>query len=64
MSKFLSVRSLASRGNNEQFGCTANDNFIGALELISEFDLFLAQHIDKYGCEGKKNSVLFKLNYL
>lgn len=46
---FLSERGLAFRGEDELFGSSKNGNFMGILELVSEFDPFLAQHIEKHG---------------
>lgn len=31
-----------------------NGNYLGILELISEFDPFLKEHISKYGKQGKR----------
>lgn len=39
----------------ERFGSLQNGNFLGLLELISQFDPFLAGHISKYGNSGKGN---------
>lgn len=50
--KFLSVRGLPFHGDNEHFGSTSNGLYLGCLELISEYDPFLAQHISKYGNKG------------
>lgn len=53
------VRSLAAaglplRGHYEKFGSTHNcGNFIMCIELISEFDPFLAAHISKHGNPGQ-----------
>lgn len=53
------VRSLAAaglplRGHFERFGTTHNcGNFIMCIELIAEFDPFLASHISKYGNPGQ-----------
>jgi len=47
--KSLSSRELSFRGDNEIFGSTHNGNFMMAIELIVEFDPFLAQHIKTYG---------------
>lgn len=57
--KALTSRGLALRGDNEIFGSNRNGNFLMALELISEFDPFLAKHIEKYGNCGSGNT-----NYL
>ena len=52
-------RNLAFRGSNEKFGTESNGNFIGLLELIAQFDPFLAEHIKNYGDSGSR-----KTNYL
>ncbi|XP_038637303.1 zinc finger MYM-type protein 1-like [Scyliorhinus canicula] len=41
--------------NAGKFGSLQNGNFLGLLELISQFDPFLAGHILKYGNSGKGN---------
>uniref|UniRef100_H2YLB1 HAT C-terminal dimerisation domain-containing protein n=1 Tax=Ciona savignyi TaxID=51511 RepID=H2YLB1_CIOSA len=46
--KFLCVRGLAFRGNNELIGSSNNGNYLGILELLSEYDTFLAEHISKH----------------
>ena len=51
----LAERGLAFRGTEERFGSLQNGNFLGLLELISQFDPFLAGHISKYGNSGKGN---------
>lgn len=53
--KFLAVRGLPFRGDNQELGSTSNGLYLGCLELISEFDPFLAQHFTKYGNKGKGN---------
>ncbi|KAF2882158.1 hypothetical protein ILUMI_24014 [Ignelater luminosus] len=45
--KYLSVRGLAFRGYKEIFGSPHNGNFIGALELLAEFDPFMREHIQQ-----------------
>ena len=45
-------RNLAFRGSNEKFGAESNGNFIGLLELIAQFDPFLAECIKNYGDSG------------
>jgi len=32
-----------------------NDNYLGIIELISQFDPFLIEHILKYGSQGTEN---------
>lgn len=51
--KFLASRGLAFRGDNEILGSQNNGNYLGCLELISEFDPFLADHIQNCGNRGK-----------
>lgn len=45
--KFLSIRGLAFRGSEEVFGSPHNGNFMGALELLAEFDPFIREHIEQ-----------------
>lgn len=49
----MSSRGLSFRKDIEIFGSTHNGNFMMAIELIAEFDPFLAQHIKTYGHLGK-----------
>lgn len=51
--KFLSVRGLAFRGDNELLGSSSNGNYLGLMELIAEFDPFLKEHLEKYGQKGR-----------
>lgn len=51
--KMLSTRGLAFRGKNETFGSPQNGIFLGSLELVAEFDPFLAEHISRFGNAGK-----------
>ena len=50
--KKLSSRGLALRGHDENFGSLHNGNFMMSLELIAEFDPFLADHISRFGNKG------------
>ena len=50
---FLGERGLAFRGNDELFGSPYNANYLGILELISQFDPFLAERIKTYGQKGR-----------
>ena len=47
--KFLCERGLAFRGKDELIGSAHNGNYLGILELLAEYDPFLAQHIQKHG---------------
>lgn len=51
--KFLGSRGLAYRGANETIGSIHNGNYLGVLELISEFDPLLSSHLRQYGNKGK-----------
>ena len=53
MIKFLSSRGLAFHGSSELFGSPQNDNFLGILELLAEYNIFLAEHIRKRVNKGK-----------
>lgn len=55
VNKFLCERELAIRGDNEIFGSYNNGNYLGILEIISQFDPFLKEHIAKYGKKGEGN---------
>ena len=49
---FLSERGLAFRGDNEILGSQHNGNYLGILELITNFDPFLSDHIGRFGNAG------------
>ncbi|KAL4085003.1 hypothetical protein QTP88_027852 [Uroleucon formosanum] len=49
------TKGLAFRGDNETIGSKFNGNYLGCLELLSKFDPFLANHIDKYSNKGRGN---------
>ncbi|XP_025420677.1 zinc finger MYM-type protein 1-like [Sipha flava] len=51
--KFLASRGLGFRGDDEMLGSQNNGNYLGCLELISEFHPFLTDHIQNYGNRGK-----------
>lgn len=51
--KFLAQRGLAFRGQDEILGSCNNGNFLGLIELLSQFDPFLASHISRYGNAGR-----------
>lgn len=50
--KFLGTRGLSFHGTNEIFGALGNGNFMGALELVAEYDDFLKHHIETKGNPG------------
>ena len=47
--KFLCERGLSLREGNKAFGSPQNGNFEGLLELLEQFDDFLADHIRRFG---------------
>lgn len=51
--KSLCLRGLSFRGAEDKFGSVHGGNFIMSLELIAEFDPFLAKHISDYANKGK-----------
>ena len=55
--KFLSESGLAFRGHDEKWGSPNNGNFMGAIELIPEFDPFLHEHREK--CKNQKVNVTY-----
>lgn len=53
--KFLASRGLPFRGDNEIVGSPNNGNYLGCVELLSEFDPLLANHLKTFGNPGKGN---------
>ena len=51
--KFLCEKGLPLRGGNEIFGSPQNENFVELLELLAQFDDFLADHIRRFGNSGR-----------
>ncbi|XP_029348364.1 uncharacterized protein LOC100568629 [Acyrthosiphon pisum] len=60
--KSLSSRGLSFRGDDDHFVSVHNGNFMMSLELIAQFDPFLAQHIEKFGNKGKGSTSYLSLN--
>lgn len=52
VTKKLASRGLPFRGTVEKFGNPNNGNFMMCLELIAEFDPFLATHVSQHGNPG------------
>ncbi|GFX69565.1 zinc finger MYM-type protein 1 [Trichonephila clavipes] len=44
--KYLAIIGLAFRGTEEVFGSPRNGNFMGALELLDEFESFICELIE------------------
>ena len=59
MIKFLSSRGLAFRGSSELVSSPQNGNFLGILELLAEYDTFLAEHIQKRVNKDKRHVSYF-----
>ena len=59
--KFLSLRGLAFRGSSELVGSPQNGNFLGILELLTGYDTFLAEHIQKSVNKSKAHVSYFYL---
>ena len=57
--KFLSSRGLAFRESSELVGSPQNGNFLGMLELLAEYDTFLAEHIQKRVNKDKRHVSYF-----
>ena len=51
--KFIAERRLAFRGDNEIVGSPHNGNYLGILELLSEYDTFLAAHTKMHANKGR-----------
>ena len=50
--KFLSSHGVAFHGDTEVLNSQQNDNYLGILVLLAEYDPFLSSHIAKYGNQG------------
>ena len=49
----LAERGLAYRGYAETFESPRNENYLGCLNLLSQFDPFLCEHTRQFGNPGK-----------
>ena len=47
---------------NQITGSAKNGNYLGILELLSEFDPFLEEHLKMYGNPGKGNPLYLSAN--
>lgn len=56
--RFLGSRGLAFRGANQVCGSIHNGNFLGILDLLSEFDPLISSHIARHGNKGRGNNSL------
>ena len=57
--QFLCQRNLAFCGSDEIIGSAHNGMYLGLLELLSEYDGFLAEHIQRHANQGRGHT-----NYL
>lgn len=57
--KFITARGLALRGDDEIIGSSSNGNYLGILELLAEYDPFLATHMKEHANKGSGH-----VNYL
>lgn len=53
--KFFSQRRVAFRGENEVLGSSNNRNFLGIIELLAQFDPFLADRLKRFNSSEKGN---------
>jgi hypothetical protein len=51
--KFFTSRWLPLSGDNQTLGYVRKGNYSGIMELLSQTDPFLCEHIKKYGNTGK-----------
>lgn len=50
--KSLASRGLPFRGHDSCFGSVHNGNYLMSIEVIAKFDLFLIDHIVRFGNKG------------
>lgn len=60
--KFLGSRGLPFRGSNQIIGSNQNGNYLGILELLSEYDPLLKNHLTHYGNKGKGRASYLSAN--
>lgn len=53
---FFAENGLPLQGLRQTFGQPDNGNYLGILQLISQFDPFLQSHTDKFGNSGRRIS--------
>ncbi|GFT83904.1 zinc finger MYM-type protein 1 [Trichonephila clavipes] len=58
--KYLVIKGLVFRSTEEVFASPHNGNFMGALELLEEFDPFICEHIEQQ--ELRPKSLIIKSN--
>lgn len=60
--KFLGSRGLPFCGSNQTIGSNQNGNYLGILELLSEYDPLLNNHLTQYGNKGKGRASYLSAN--
>lgn len=60
--RFIASRGLPFRGSNNHFGNPNNGNYLGILELLSEYDVLLENHIKRYAKKGKGHASYLSAN--
>lgn len=60
--KHLAECGLPLRGHTHVFGDVRNGNYLGSLELVSQFDPFLKAHIERFGNAGRGNPSYLSLS--
>ena len=60
--KFLASRGMAFRGENQTLGSNQNGNYLGILELLSQYDPFLDEHLKKFCNAGKGTTSYLSAN--
>ena len=61
--RFITERGLALRGLDQTIGSPNNGNYLGCLELLSEYDPFLSEHIRKHARQGSRPHFILILYY-
>ena len=56
MIRLLAERGLAFRGEDKIVRSPSNGNYLGVLELLAEYDTFLAEHIHLHANRGYLSS--------
>ena len=62
--KFLCERGLALRGKDEITGSVHNGNFLGIIELLSKYDIFMANHIENMQIKGRGIHLTFPIIFM
>ena len=62
--KFLSERGLAIFGDNQTIGSPHIGNFLGTIELLAQYDNFLAVHIEKHANKFRGHNSYLSVNVI